>query len=186
MNTDKINFWALGITMVFAGSLLIYFEGYRNSDYIFVVLYLLIFFGWTILFMQLIKGTIVDAKKIPFNQDRLKSVQQAVTKFFAYIILVAIIGCDIFYMMHLANNRTNEILQNDPTKTTVAEINSIETTHGRSGTHYYAIFLYKTADGQPVRYSWGENRGDFLEGQKYEIRYSVEYPEMFKIIRQMP
>jgi len=27
-----------------------------------------------------------------------------------------------------------------------------------------------------------ENKGDFLTGDRYEIRYSVKYPEMFKIV----
>ena len=81
MNTSKINFWVIGITMVFAGSVLMYLEDYRNSEYIFVIVYLLIFLGWMILFMQVIKGTIVDAKKIPFSEDKVKSLQQAVAKF---------------------------------------------------------------------------------------------------------
>jgi len=35
------------------------------------------------------------------------------------------------------------------------------------------------------KYSWSENEGDFIEGQKYEIKYAVEYPQMFKIIREL-
>jgi len=70
-----------------------------------------VFFGWMILFMQLIKGTIIDAKKIPFNEDRVKFLQQGAAKLFAYIILVTIIGCNIYYMMHLADNRRTEILK---------------------------------------------------------------------------
>jgi len=135
--------------------------------------------------MQLIKGTIIDAKKIPFNEDRVKFLQQGAAKLFAYIILVTIIGCNIYYMMHLADNRRTEILKNGPTKITIAEINNIETTQGKSGTHYHAIFLYKTADGQLIRYSWSESEGDFIEGQKYEIKYAVDYPQMFFIIRPM-
>ena len=185
MNSTKINLWVVGITMIFAGSFLIYLEGYRNSEFIFIVVYLLIFLGWTILFMQLIKGTIVDAKKISFSKDRVKFVKQGFAKFFAYLILVAVMGGNMFYMLHLADNRKNEILQNGPTKITVAEINDIETSQGRGGTHYHAIFLYKTADGQLIRYSWSEREGDFIAGQKYEIKYAVNYPEMFRIIRQV-
>jgi len=185
MNTSKINLWIVGITMVFVGSLLMYLEDYRNSEFIFVVVYLLIFFGWITLFMQITKGTIVGADKIPFKENKIKSLQQGTVKFFAYIVLVAIIFADILYMSHLAKNRKNELLQNGPTKTAIAEINDIETTHGRSGTHYHAIFLFKTVDGQSISYSWSENEGDFIEGQKYEIKYVVEYPEMFRIMRQV-
>ena len=35
------------------------------------------------------------------------------------------------------------------------------------------------------KYSWSENEGDFIEGQKYEIKYAVEYLQMFKIIREL-
>ncbi len=185
MNTSKINFWVIGITMVFAGSVLMYLEDYRNSEYIFVIVYLLIFLGWMILFMQVIKGTIVDAKKIPFSEDKVKSLQQAVAKFFAYVIVVAIMGFNMVYIWHMAKNRKNNILQNGPTKITVAQINRIETSQGRSGTHYHAIFVYKTEDGQSISYSWDENDGDFIEGQKFEIKYAVEYPEMFRIMRQV-
>jgi hypothetical protein len=186
LNTAKINFWVVGITMIFAGSVLLYLEDYRNSEYIFAIVYLLIFLGWMVLFMQVIKGTIVDAKKVPFSEDKVKFLQQGIAKFFAYIIVVAIIGCNMFYIWRMAKNRTNEILQNSPTKIAVAQINRIETSQGRSGTHYHAIFVYKTEDGKSISYSWSEeNKGDFIEGQKYEIKYAVEYPEMFRIIRQV-
>jgi hypothetical protein len=185
LNTSKINLWVVGITMVFAGSLLVYLEDYRNSQLIFIVIYLLLFLGWVILFMQLTKGTIIDANKIPFKENKIKSLQQGTAKFFAYTVLVAIIFADFLYMSHLANERKQQILQNDPTKTAIAEINDIETSHGRSGTHYYAIFLYKTVDGQLIRHSRSESEGDFIEGQKYEIKYAVEYPEMFRIMRQV-
>jgi hypothetical protein len=186
MNTSKINFWVIAIIMIFAGSLLIYLEDYRNSQLLVAIIYLLMFFGWITFFIQLTKGTIIDAKKIPFKEDRIKSLQQGVAKFFAYIVLIAIVFGNIFYVSHLARGRKKDLLLNAPTQTAIAEINDIEVTHGRSGTYYHAIFLFKTTAGKPVRYSWSEDRGDFTEGQRYEIKYVVEYPEMFKIIRMLP
>ena len=171
--------------MLFAGSLLLYLESYKKILFISSIGFILIVFGWGTIFMQIIEGTILDAKKIPFNQNRVKSLRQVVAKFFAYPIFVAIMCGNVFYILHLADNRRDEILQNGVTKITVAEVSGIETNHSRSGTHYYAIFVYKTEDGQSIRYSWSENEGDFVSGEKYEIKYAVEYPEMFKIIREV-
>jgi hypothetical protein len=72
-------------------------------------------------------------------------------------------------------------LKTQPTDTTTATIAGIQVRHGRNSTSYYAIFEY-TVGGKLIDHPRYEDKGDFSTGDKYEIRYSVKYPEMFKIV----
>ena len=76
MNIPKINPWLGSISLIFSGSLLIYFESYRNSEFIDGIACLMILLGWVFLFQQVTKGTAVTAKKVLFKYDKSAWLKQ--------------------------------------------------------------------------------------------------------------
>ena len=187
MNVTKINPWIAGITLIFAASLIIYFESYRNNEWIDIIAYVSGFSGWMILFTQITKGTSVDAEKVLFKDDMAGWFKQRISTFFYYLVLMVVIFGSGYLMLNLVHDRKQEILADQTTKTTVAIIDHIEVSTGRrGGTTYHAIFQY-TANGKATSYRWYEdNEFDFLVGDKYLIKYSVEYPQMFTIVNKLP
>jgi len=185
MNLNKINPWVAGITLIFVGSLLIYFETYKNNQLIDAAGYLLGFFGWMVLFIRITKGTSIDADKIMFKDDKAGWFVQRISNLFYYLILIGVVFCNGYVIRNMAHSRKIEILANQPTKTAIAVIDHIEVRKGRSSTSYYAVFQY-TVNGKELSHPWyEENEANFLVGDKFMIKYSVEYPEMFKIIAKV-
>ena len=186
MNLPKFNPWVVGSSLIFAASLIFYLESYRNNEWIDITAYVAGLFGWVTLFARATKGTAIDAKKILFKDDKAGWFIQGLGKFFYYMILMVVMFGDGYLTFSLAQDRKRDILDNRPTKTTIATIDHIEASSGRSGTTYQAIFKYR-ANGETVTYPWYEhNESDFLIGDKYLIKYSVEYPQMFAIIDKEP
>ena len=184
MNTDKINFWVVGLCSIFAGGTLIYLEGYKNNEIIETFSYLLLYGGVICVFVKSVKGTITDAPKILYKDDKPGFFKQRIIKFFAYLLLVGVIFGSIFWLESMGRKRKADILQNQPTDTTVAVIDHIDIRHGRHSTYYYAVFQY-TVNGKMISHPWSEDENEFLEGQKFEIKYSVTHPHMFMLIRQV-
>jgi hypothetical protein len=179
MDIRKISPWIGGILSIVSGSLLVYFETYRNNQTIDIIAYGLIFFGWIALFIKATKGTSIDAKKIFFKDDQAGWFQQRASNLIYYFLFFAVLIGNIYYITTMAHERKQQILANGPTKTTVAEVGYIDIRHGRNTTSYYAVFQY-TVDGKIITHPWHEeNENDFSAGDKYVIKYSVEYPEMF-------
>jgi hypothetical protein len=186
MNIPKINPWLGSIALIFAGSILIYFEAYRNSEFIEGIAYLMILLGWVFLFQQATKGTAVNAKKVLFKHDRAGWFRQRSIILAAYTALVALLIGNVYYFNQLGDDRKSNILENRPTKQTVAVITGIQERRSRHRSTYYAIFQYQVA-GKVIDHPWYEhNEGDFVAGQRFTIQYSVEYPEMFKIVGTLP
>ncbi|MFI5163431.1 MAG: hypothetical protein ACHQHN_19285 [Sphingobacteriales bacterium] len=181
MELSKINAWAIGVTFIFTGTLLMYFDGYKNSQIIDIVTYLLILLGWATLFGEATKRTAIDAPKISFKVDKAGWFKQRILKTIAYGILCSLIVGNIYYVNDMADEHQEQILANGLTKTAVAVIEHIEVRRGRYSTSYYAVFQYM-AGNKLISHPWYEtHEADFLVGDKYLIKYSVKHPELFEI-----
>jgi hypothetical protein len=147
--------------------------------------YMMIFFGWIVLFIRITKGTAINAKKILFGDDKAGWFVQGVSRFFYYIVVIALIFGNAYIIYNMAHDRKRKILADGPTKTAVAEITGIEVRKGRSSTSYYAVFEFRV-NGKLISHPWYEqNESDFLVGEKYIVKYSVDYPEMFVITSKL-
>jgi hypothetical protein len=184
MDISKINPWLGGVLMLIAGSVSLYYESYKNSELINGVSYLLILLGAVLIFGQLIKGSLVDAERVPYGDNKSLWFQQAISKLLAYGILAAVVFGDGYYLMKLSGARRDNILANGHSKITIADVNAIVVSHSKSNTYYCDIFRY-VVDGKVVIHRWYEHQGDFTAGEQYQIKYSVEYPEMFKLVKRV-
>jgi hypothetical protein len=186
MDIYKINPWLAGIISVIAGSVLVYFEVYRNNQTIDFLSYTLIFLGWVALFIRITKGTSVHAEKIFFKDDPGGWFRQRFSNFIYYAALFGTIFGNIYCAFKMAQDRKSDILTKGLTNTATAKVAYIDVRHGRNSTSYYAVFQY-TAGGKLFTHPWYEEQeSDFLVGDKYVIKYSVEYPEMFVLTEKLP
>lgn len=186
MHSNKATYCAAGIGITSAGSLLYYFEKYLNNELLSTISFILIFAGWTVLFFQITKDTIFDAKKISFKQTSIGWFKQKAISFLCTAIYLLVIFSNWFGISELADQRENEILTNTPTNTTKAVVAYMDIRHGRRSTSYYAVFQY-TANGKLISHPrYAGSMTDFLVGERYLIKYAVAYPEMFLIERQLP
>jgi len=186
MNISKINIWVLGLCLFFDGGVLSYLESYKNNEAIDTISYLLVFAGCICLFTKAVKGTIVDAPKIAFKTDKAGFFKQRIISFFAYLIIVGIIFGSVMWLNNMGRIRKANILQSQPTDTTVAVVKYIDARQHRHGTSYYAVFNY-TVNGKAISHPWYERQeSDFLAGDSYEIKYSVMHPDMFMILYKLP
>lgn len=98
------------------------------------------------------------------------------------IIGFAIIG--IFFSMIVTGNltykRVQNILDNEPTEKSIAEVINLESRHTRGGWKIWAIFQYRTRDSIYKKGIYNYN-DKFKKGDKYYIIYSVKYPEIAEI-----
>jgi hypothetical protein len=73
-------------------------------------------------------------------------------------------------------------LANDPVALTTGTITAIESRTRGAFTTVYAIIQY-SAGSELIEREIVDDRGEFSEGQRFEIKYSIEYPEMFQLER---
>ena len=183
MNISRTLQWTGAFLAIGTGSVLAYLFGYKNDDVTSTVSYFLVFSGWVAVFI------IIDRYVNIFSNTIRKGepgwFAQRLGKMFATIVMVALILGNAFGVYRLGNERRVNILNTGPTKTTTAVVSSIEVHRGRSSDYYYAVFEYQ-ASGHIIWHRRGEDNGDFVQGQRFKIQYSVEYPDMFRIIERLP
>jgi hypothetical protein len=185
MNLNKIPLWIGGAGLALAGSLLIYFESYRNNELISGIGYFGILLGWVYIHMQVVKGTPFDEETNEFLKANPQPFKKRLVRLSGIIVTTGVLIGNVYLAYTMANARRSNILQNGVTDTAVATVGRIEARRSKSSTSYYAVFIY-TVNGKEIFHPRYEHEGDFSTGQQFQIRYSVDYPEMFKIIRELP
>ncbi len=165
--------------------MLIYFEGYRNNDIISTIAYFSVIGGWILLYFMAIKGTLLEDKTDEFSKVNPEPFAKRALKTMVFLAVFGLGIGNAYWMSDLGDARRAAILDNQPTQSAIAIVDRIETKSTRSGIHYYAIFEYK-AGLKNIEHRRYEQQGEFLTGEKFEIKYSVDHPEMFKIMMQLP
>lgn len=182
MNLFKINFWLVGATLVFAGLLVIYNESYRDNKMIDLVAYIVIFAGWLVLFTKATLNTSIGHTNILFNKDKVGWFKQRLLNSLCYVTLGIAVCGSIFLADILANNREKKILDDQQTKITIARVDHIVVQNTRKRDYYYAVFECD-ANGKLTSYTVRMDRpSTYLVGDKYQIKYSVRYPEIFRLM----
>lgn len=147
-----------GILGILVGSSLYYFYGHMVNGSFKVLCYILIVTGW-------LCGALPAAKLV-----RVRAVAVA-----AYIVIAALVISNIVLVYNLNENRVRWILAHDPVKMTTGTIIEVES-------RTRAIIQY-SADGELIQQEIADDTGEFSKGQRFEVQYSMEYPEMFKLER---
>jgi hypothetical protein len=160
-------------------SLYEYFEGYKNHHIISGATFLFNFLSWITIWYMLFNKQL-ESKTISFKKNKSKWLAQKVNHGFLYIILMFFFGGNLYITHELANKRIKDIFN----KTTEATIIQFDYRARRGGATCYAIFTYNTDKGV-VEQACDNYNNKFKIGETYEVTYSVEYPEMYRMGKQI-
>ena len=185
MNLSKTSGCIASALLVIISSLIYYLVGYRENEIINGAAIAGMFWGWVILFYYTTANTSIQAKRPPFSDNKLNWLRHILLKLFGYAMVLGLIVGNFFYVSDLADTRVNHILDTQPTRSTTAFVNRIERRRSKNSSRYYAIFQY-TINNKLIEHPRYEHDGDFTPGDRYVIKYAVEYPKMFKIISKLP
>jgi hypothetical protein len=156
-------------------------QGYKDNGFITGGSYLITLISWLILFYSLAGNLLLKEKVLKYKANKNKWLKQKVKKLFAYFSFCGLIVLNIVVIENLSELRVQNILDNKPTSITVGTIIEIQNRTGRNGGNSFAIITYKTKDENLNRAIFNY-KNSYSVGQKYRIKYSIEYPEMFSIL----
>lgn len=173
----------IGIFCLLTGAFWLYFQGYKDNGIAKTFSIVLIYVSWNIILLSLFGQWLLKDKKISFKQNKAAWVKTNLIKAAIYLSYgVCLVGT-----MELTNNfgakRVTDTLENKPTKNTIGIITKIDSRNTRGGAKLWAIIEYrtKTMKVQQAVYDYNEK---YTVGQKYVVRYSIDNPEMFEIIKR--
>ncbi|MBD3903514.1 hypothetical protein NAL32_00430 [Chryseobacterium sp. Ch-15] len=168
-----------GILLILVGFSVIFFFGYKDNSFLEIISYLAFFCGWLIITFSLL-GKYYSFGKPKFIANKILWIKKTMKN--TLIICFAIIGMfsSMFITGNLTDQRIQNILGNEPTEKTIAEVINLESRYTRGGWKIWAIFQYKTRNGIYKKGIYNYS-GNFKKGDKYSIIYSVKYPEIAEI-----
>ena len=110
----------------------------------------------------------------------LKRVNRYKTLFVLLIIVVFVSVAGV--VNNLAKKRVDDILCDGPTKHAIATVFNIDMRSTRSGKQAWSIINYKVT-GTTIEQSFADTSINLRIGKQYLIEYSLQYPDMFRILR---
>jgi len=99
-------------------------------------------------------------------------------------MLIFLLNGFIFMISSAEKNRVESILDNEPTKETIATVVAIDLRSTRGGKQPWLVINYKV-NNEIIEQSFAEFNRDRRTGRKYLIQYSLEYPDMFRILKEI-
>lgn len=145
-----------------------YFFWYKNGQFIHIVVISLTIGGIGV-FISIYRARNVILK----DAGRYKTLLVILFIFF-FVSVAGIVN-------HLAKKRVDRILSDGPTKQATATVINVDIRSTRSGKQAWSIINYNT-DGQTIEQSFADVSSNLKVGKKYRIEYSLEYPDMFRVL----
>lgn len=156
-------------------------QGYKDNGFITGGSFLITLISWLILFYSLAGNLLLKEKVLKYKANKFKWLKQKAKKTFIYLLLSGLTVLNIVVIENLSELRVKRILNNKPTSVTVGTIIEIQNRTGRNGGNSFAIITYKTKD-ETLNQAIFNYKNSYSVGQKYRIKYSIEYPEMFSVL----
>ena len=157
------------LTTYLAGCVLWYFFWYKNGQIIHIAILALVIGGIGVFISEYKTRNVI-----------LKSVSNYKTIF---IVLFIVMSMGVFgFVNDFAKKRVDNILNNGPTKQAIATIVEVDMRNTLSGKQAWSIISYDVT-GTTFEQSFADINNPKI-GDKYLIKYSLQYPDMFKILRK--
>lgn len=174
----KARLLIFSIACILTGSLLFYFQGYKDNWLIKLTAFLIGIIGWFILYDNF-SGHFED-----FHEKKgSKTVSNFKRGFFRLLfrlLLFATVVGNMILVTELTNKRVDKILETEPIQLTFATITKFDERYSKTGSQHYVIIVYNVNDKLVHQAIYDYNRR-YIIGQKVKIIYSTNYPEMFKV-----
>jgi hypothetical protein len=172
----------LGILLILLGSTWYYLQGHKDNGLIVGLSYLLVFLGWILVSLSAV-GRFILKESVTFSKGRVKWIKTKVTSAIIYFSIAGLAIANMILLGNLIDKRVHNILTSDPTNVTTGLITELENRNTRDGSKEYAIIQY-SADGKDVQQAIFNYKGQYFVGQKFEVEYSIDNPEMFQLKRE--
>ncbi|MBN8838570.1 MAG: hypothetical protein J0I09_15020 [Sphingobacteriia bacterium] len=173
----------LGLFCLLFGGLLFYFQGYKDNSYIKYLSLGLVYLGWIIFLGSLFGTILLTDKKIRFVNHKFLWFKDKTIKLLIYASFgIGIVGT-MEFTSKFGTNRVNQILQTEPTENAIGTIIKIDSRNTRGGPKLWAIIEYQTKKVKVTQAVYDYNE-KYSVGQKYLLRYSINNPQMFKIVER--
>lgn len=182
--TLKLKFIIIGLICVLTGSTWFYFQGYKDNGIVNGFSYFIMFTGWVILMFSFAGQTLLSEKTVKYKVNKSKWFIQKTKRTLIIALFCGLVFSNVMLFDNMANNRKQNILDTQPTKITVASVKEITQRTGRNGGHSVAVISYM-ADNNVIERDIFNYRKSYVVGQQYEIKYSIEYPEIFVILARV-
>lgn len=171
-----------GLFCLLFGGLLFYYQGYKDNSFIKYLSIGLVYLGWIIFLGSLFGTILLTDKKIQFANHELLWFKDKTIKLLIYAAFgIGIVGT-MEFTSKFGTNRVTQILQTEPTKNAIGTIIKIESRNTRGGSKLWAIIEYQTKKVKVTQAVYDYNE-KYSVGQKYLLRYSIDNPEMFEIVK---
>ena len=163
------------VAFIFAGSLLFYFEAYRNIFFLEILYVILISTAWLSLLIIFWENNL-------FSNKRIKNLnKKSWLNLLMRVLFFAIAIANIIWLSNLSDKRVAEILNHKKFVIAIATVIKLEERFSKTGSQRYAIINYK-AGNQIVSQAFYDCNKDCSAGQKIKIKYSKDYPQMFAVL----
>lgn len=182
--TIKLKFIIIGLICILIGSIWFYFQSYKDIGIVNELSYCIMFIGWVILMLSFFLQILLGEKTVKYQTNKSKWLIQKTKKTSIIILFCVLIVTNVMLFDNLANKRVQTILDTQPTKIIVATVKEIEQRAGRNGGHSVAVINY-IVDNKVIERDVFNYKNSYMAGQKYEIKYSIEYPEIFAIVARV-
>lgn len=169
----------LGILLILVGFSLIFFLGYKDNGFFEILSYLSFFCGWLIITFSIL-GQHYSFQKPKFTTNKITWLKKTLKNTSIIGFAVVVMCSSMIITGNLTDKRIQNILNNESVGKTIAEVIELESRSTRGGWKTWAIFQYKTGDGIYKKGIYNYNN-TFKKGDKYDITYSVKYPEIIEI-----
>jgi len=178
-NSNLKKYVLITAPIIIVGISLVYYYYEYKDHRISWVLITALFVGWCSISFN-IAGHYLTAPKILWKKNNAGMLKQALGRLAAYSAILGLIFGSAYIVITAEANREEDIMTNQPTAFTTALITDIVKTHVRGSTYYHAEFQY-TVNGKVIFQETPDNSGYLKAGETYNLKYSVQYPEMFVI-----
>ncbi len=182
--TLKLKFIIIGLICVLISSTWFYFQGYKDNGIVNGFSYFIMFIGWVILMFSFAGQTLLSEKTVKYKANKSKWFIQKTKRTSVIALFCGLVFSNVMLFDNMANNREQNILDTQPTKITVATVKEITQRTGRNGGHSVAVISYM-ADNNVIERDVFNYKKSYVVGQQYEIKYSIEYPEIFVILARV-
>lgn len=142
------------------------------------------FIGWVILMFSFAGQTLLSEKTAKYKANKSKWFIQKTKRTSIIALFCGLVFSIVMLFDNMANNREQNILDTQPTKITVATVKEIKQRTGRNGGYSVAVISYMT-DNNVIERDVFNYKKSYVVGQQYEIKYSIEYPEIFVILARV-
>ena len=164
-------------------SFLFYFQGHRNNVLFVEFPLTILSISWGVFIVALTWNYILKIKDIT-KKNKLKWFIESIKIFILIAFIIVPPNGYQKLLVNVLNSRVSEFLNENETKIAIGKIIKFESRkigYGRNGSRKYFAIIEYYGNYKKIHQSLYDENSEYRIGQKFEIIYSREHPEMFKL-----